>query len=76
MTQYGMLVTWRITEHGCMLGAEEINLRTFKDFNIFSREYVSIKIGVKEDAKHQGGMNLFGKEFGDHAQDILVKFSW
>ncbi len=76
MTQYGMLVTWRITEHGCKLGAEEVNLRTFKDFNVFSREYVSIKIGIKEDAKNQGGLNLFGKEFGDHAQDIWVKFSW
>lgn len=76
MTQYGMLVTWRITENGCKLGAEEINGKKFNDFNIFSRDYISIKIGVKKDAKYQGGINLFGKEFGDHAQDILVKFSW
>lgn len=76
MTQYGMLVTWRITEKDCKLGAEEINVRNFNDFDIFSRDYVSIKIGVKEDAKYQGGINLFGKGFGDHAQDILVKFSW
>lgn len=36
--------------------------------------YVSLKIGVSPDADHVGGMNLFGKYFGDYPQDIVMKF--
>lgn len=75
MTQYGNLITWKIGEKNCKLGAKEISLRTFDDLHIFNKDYVSIRIGVKEDAKHQGGINLFGKGFGDHNQDIRVIFN-
>lgn len=75
MTQYGILITWKIGEKNCMLGAEEVSLRKFSDLHIFDRDYVSIRIGVKEDAKYQGGINLFGKGFGDHNQDIRIKFN-
>ena len=33
----------------------------------------SVRIGVKEDAVHKGGMNLFGNGFGDYPQDIVMK---
>lgn len=75
MTQYGMLVTWKIGERNSLLGAEEISLRKFSDLHIFENDFVSIRIGVKDDAKYQGGMNLFGKGFGDHNQDIRIKFN-
>ncbi len=75
MTQYGMLVTWKIGERNSLLGAEEISLRKFSDLHIFENDFISIRIGVKDDAKYQGGMNLFGKGFGDHNQDIRIKFN-
>lgn len=75
MTQYGILVTWKIGEKGSMLGAEEISLRNFNDLHVFDHDYVSIRIGVKSDAKYQGGINLFGKGFGDYNQDIRIKFN-
>lgn len=75
MTQYGILVTWKIGEKDSMLGAEEISLRKFGDLHVFEHDYLSIRIGVKEDAKFQGGINLFGKGFGDHNQDIRIKFN-
>ena len=37
------------------------------------QEYISVRIGVKEDAVHKGGMNLFGNGFGDYPQDIVMK---
>lgn len=33
----------------------------------------NLKIEVKEDAKNVGGVTLFGKSFGNHEQDIIVK---
>ena len=76
MTQYGVLVTWKINDKGCMLGANEINSKTFADIRQNEKDYLSIKIGIKDNAKYKGGINLFGKKFGDHNQDIAVKFSW
>ena len=76
MTQYGVLVTWKINDKGCMLGANEINSKTFADIRQNEKDYLSIKIGIQDNAKYKGGINLFGKKFGDHNQDIAVKFSW
>ena len=36
------------------------------------KEYL---LGIKEDAKHMGGINIFGKEFGNFHQDILMTLS-
>ena len=39
------------------------------------REIVDVcrKIGIKPDAIHKGGINLFGKNFGDYKQSIILK---
>lgn len=34
---------------------------------------MDLRLGVKEDARYKGGMNLFGKKFGDHEQDLVMK---
>jgi predicted transcriptional regulator len=28
---------------------------------------------VKEDAEYQGGLNLFGRTFGNYEQDIILR---
>jgi len=35
-----------------------------------------VRIGVKEDAKNIGGVNIFGKTFGDYEQDIIMKMEF
>lgn len=72
-TQYGKLKTWRITEEGSFLDGTLTNHATIADYRLDSQEFIAIRIGVKEDAIHRGGMNLFGEEFGDHAQNIVLK---
>ncbi|HIW05066.1 MAG TPA: hypothetical protein H9690_03460 [Firmicutes bacterium] len=44
-----------------------------QQLNIPSHPYISLKIGVKKDAKNVGGINLFGEKMGDYPQDIIVK---
>jgi predicted transcriptional regulator len=34
---------------------------------------VNIRIGIAKNAKHAGGINIFGKGFGDYDQDIILK---
>ncbi len=71
-TQYGKLKTWSIREEGCFLDGERVSDLTLKDFGITEESFVSVKIGVAEDAKNSGGMNLFGEGFGDYAQGIRM----
>jgi predicted transcriptional regulator len=32
-----------------------------------------VRIGVKDGARHPGGMNIFGRGFGNHDQDITLR---
>lgn len=72
-TQYGMLKTWKITEQGCYLEEVKTCGRVLKDFGIRQKDYISVRIGIKDDAAHKGGLNLFGEGFGDYPQNIIMK---
>ena len=72
-TQYGKLKTWRITEKGSFLDGNLSNKATIHEYHLEEKDYISVRIGVKEDAVHQGGLNLFGECFGDHAQNLVLK---
>lgn len=72
-TQYGMLKTWAITTDGIYLDDEKYSGKNIKEFGLSEREFIAVRIGVKEDAVHKGGMNLFGNGFGDYEQDIIMK---
>lgn len=72
-TQYGMLKTWAITTDGIYLDDEKYSGKIIKEFGLSEREFIAVRIGVKEDAVHKGGMNLFGNGFGDYEQDIVMK---
>ncbi|QHW31891.1 ArsR family transcriptional regulator [Paenibacillus rhizovicinus] len=73
MTQYGFLKTWRIDGERTTLDMEKASDVTISDLKLTYRPNVKVRIGVKGDAIHQGGVNLFGRQFGDHEQEILLK---
>ena len=74
-TQYGLLYKISISKNGCSLNSQPVNSEiTIDDFLGSSSDRLELKIGIKDDAEHQGGLNLFGREFGDYPQDILMKF--
>jgi predicted transcriptional regulator len=76
-TQYGLLKKWKITEKGIFLDGVQISDHYgVSKLNIEERPYISFKIGIKEDAVNQGGMNLFGPEFGNHSQGIEMKLKY
>jgi predicted transcriptional regulator len=33
---------------------------------------IRVRIGVRPDAAHAGGMNLFGRGFGNYQQDLVL----
>lgn len=72
-TQYGILKTWRLTKTGTFIDDEKTSDVDLESFHLFDKEYISVRIGIKEDALHKGGLNLFGEGFGDYAQSIVMK---
>lgn len=75
-TQYGLLKTWKLTEDGSYLDKEKVSNQTIKDYHLFSEPYITVRVGIAEDAVHIGGINLFGECFGDYHQNILMKISY
>ena len=72
-TQFGLLKTIGLDKKGVsldgVLKTESINIDAFA---LALNPYISFKIAIKEDAVHTGGINIFGKAYGDHAQNIIM----
>lgn len=72
-TQYGILKTISIRPTGCYLDGKLKNQNvTLDTLSISQYPYLSFKACIKDDALHIGGINLFGKEFGDYPQGIIM----
>jgi len=72
-SQYGKLKTWRVSREGTYVDGVKISPVSLKDLDIAAHHSIRLKIGVKEDAKHPGGVNVFGKGFGNYDQDIILR---
>ncbi len=72
-TQHGLLKTWGVDEGRSTIDNERCSSVTLDDLDLQDKPYISFRIGLKPDAKHQGGMNLFGKGFGDYPQGIVMR---
>lgn len=72
-TQYGLLKTWKVTQAGSYLDDVRVSDVTLNDLKVIGNKSVRFKIGIKPDAANIGGINLFGKGFGDYEQDILMR---
>ncbi|TDQ36255.1 putative transcriptional regulator [Aureibacillus halotolerans] len=77
-TQYGLLKTWKVDAKGSTVDDVAISQVNLADLSITSQSFVRFRIGVKDNAQHIGGLNLFGKQFGDHPQAIRmhVVYEW
>lgn len=75
-TQYGMLKTWRVDHQGTSLDAMPLSRVTVADLQLQDMPYIAVRIGVSRNAEHVGGLNLFGKGFGDFAQDVALRIGY
>jgi hypothetical protein len=37
---------------------------------------ITVRVGVKADALHVGGINLFGSSFGNYPQDLTLRLEY
>lgn len=72
-TTHGLLKRWRITQEGSFIDGERISNLTMTDLKIEEANHVEVRLGVKPDSRHPGGLNLFGRRFGNYEQDIIMR---
>ena len=75
-TQYGLLKIWRVAHNGSFIDGDRISDVTLDDLNLLQSDFISMRIGIKEDATYIGGLNLFGRGFGNYPQDILMRLNY
>lgn len=72
-SQYGLLKVWKVTRNGSYVDGIQVSEISLDDLPVKPGEPISVRIGIKEKAANNGGMNLFGSKFGNYPQDIVLR---
>lgn len=72
-SQYGKLKSWRVTQDGSYVDGVRISPVSLVDMDLGNHHSIRLRIGVKDDAKHPGGINIFGRGFGNYDQEIIMR---
>ena len=75
-TQYGFLKTWRVTPEGSFVDSERIGDTDINALQLEENSYIAVCIEVPKDAQNVGGINLFGENFGDYPQGIVLRIGY
>jgi len=72
-TQYGMLKTWSVDENGSRVDGNPVSGVRLSDLKLSYQRPIVVRIGNKHNAAHIGGVNLFGRHFGNYPQDLVLR---
>jgi len=72
-SQYGILSVWEVAKEGTFIDRQQRSQVTLDDLGLDKHHSVKVRIGIADNAKNTGGVNIFGKGFGDYDQDIILK---
>lgn len=73
MAQFGLLTTWWVDNTGCYVNQIRVSDVTLADLQLNTNPCIKVSIGVEEDAEYVGGINLFGKHFGNYPQGLRLR---
>ncbi len=74
-SQYGMLKAVRVTTDGTYVDGVKISPVSLKDLDVDQHRSIRFRLGVRDDARHPGGINIFGRGFGNYDQDIVMRIT-
>lgn len=75
-TQYGILTKWSVNEEYTTVNNEPVSSIKIQELALNDKSYVTMRIGVKDTSEHVGGINIFGENFGDYAQNIKMNIHY
>lgn len=70
-----MLKSFRVTDDGSFVDGMRISPVTIQDINLAAHRSIRLTIEVRENARHPGGLNIFGRGFVNYDQDILLRLT-
>ena len=73
---HGLLKRWRVDAEGAFIDGERLSGIRLSDLLIAGSNHVMVRLEVKADARHKGGINLFGKRFGNYPQDLVMRLDY
>ena len=65
-----------MTGEGAFIDGRQLAPLTLADLCIEPQHVISVRLGVKPDALHVGGLNLFGRSFGNYPQDLTLRLEY
>lgn len=75
-TQYGEFKRISINHKGTYLNNSLVSDCTINSFDFKSNYFFTMNIGTDDDGEFAGGINLFGKNFGNYPQDIKIDIKY
>lgn len=73
-SQYGLLTEWGITQDGSYINGVKSSDTTLADLDLHYNRPIKVRLEVQADAENRRGLNLFGAGYGDHPQNLLLRF--
>lgn len=75
-TQFGVVKSWIVDDVGSKVDGVPVSDTRLGDIEIGYQTPVVVRIGNKPDAPHVGGLNLFGRQFGNYQQDLILRIRY
>jgi predicted transcriptional regulator len=72
-SQYGRLTTWHVSRRGTYMDGEKLSAVNLAQLDLGSHHSIRLRIGIEDGARNPGGLNIFGRQFGNHDQDIVMR---
>ena len=75
-SQFGVLKRWRVTANGTSIDGIPLSTVDVASLRLRRGDPITVRIGVREEAPNVGGLNLFGREFGNYPQDLGLRIEY
>ena len=72
-SQFGLWKRWEVNGSGAFVDGLQVSQTRLRDLGLDTQSHVTVRIGVKDDAQHVGGLNLFGRKFGNYPEDLVMR---
>ena len=75
-SQFGVLKRWLVTGDGTTIDGVRLSTVALEALELNAGRPIVVRIGVRPDAENVGGLNLFGRAFGNYPQDLNLRIEY
>lgn len=75
-SQFGVLKRWKVTAAGTTIDGMSLSGISIGQLDLRPGVPIRVAIGVRPDAANVGGINLFGRAFGNYPQDLALSLEF